>query len=351
MMQVDLIKQDIKNLTIDQLAEWLQTINVRSYRAAQIFKWIYVRSENHFENMTDLGKDIRGILSDKFKIGSLRKIDVKISQDGSKKLLWELEGGNRIESVLIPERGRYTLCISSQVGCSQGCRFCLTAKMGLIRNLTSGEIISQVRDTLSCLEPGQKISNIVLMGMGEPLANYRNVVNALSIIINRDYGLGISAKKVTVSTAGLLPKLINFSRDTAVNIAISLNASTNQTRSMLMPINRKYPVEALIETCRSIHLPKDRKITIEYILISGINDSLADAVRLSKLLRPIQCKINLIPLNPHSFSDFKRPEEIQIQAFREVLTKAGYTVMVRYSKGLDISAACGQLAVNATISD
>ena len=350
-MMVNTFKEDIKNLTTDQLVAWLQSLGIQSYRAIQILKWIYQHQEDHFEKMTDLGQEIRQRISERFETGRLGIIEVKTSEDGAKKILFKLEDGNRIESVLIPEKSYHTLCISSQVGCSQGCRFCLTARGGCIRNLTCGEIIAQVRDILTTLDSSQKISNIVLMGMGEPLANYQNVVNALSVITNRDYGLGFSERRVTVSTAGLVPKLIDLSRDTNVNIAVSLNATTNQTRNMLMPINRKYPIEDLLDTCSRIQLPKGRKITMEYIVIKGINDTLEDAKRLAKLLRPIRCKINLIPFNPYKDCDLKRPDEARIQAFREFLTKEHYTVMVRYSKGQDISAACGQLATHRCIPD
>jgi 23S rRNA (adenine2503-C2)-methyltransferase len=229
------------------------------------------------------------------------------------------------------------------VGCAQDCRFCLTAKGRLIRNLTQGEILAQVRDVRYDLpEPG-RLSNLVFMGMGEPLANFSNLMSALEIITDADAGLGFSTRHVTVSTAGLVPKMLEFGRRSKVNIAVSLNAVDSATRSRLMPINRKYPLEELLEACRNYPLAAGRRITFEYILIQGVNDSPQDALKLARLLRGIRCKINLIPFNPHAGSEFQRPAEQVLLAFREVLIQKHYTVIIRQSKGGDISAACGQL--------
>jgi 23S rRNA (adenine2503-C2)-methyltransferase len=222
----------------------------------------------------------------------------------------------------------------------------MTAKGGFTRNLSAGEIVSQVRDVLQQVsaQGGMPLTNIVFMGMGEPLANYDNVVQALEVITNGDYGLKISTRRVTVSTAGLVPEMADLGRDTRVNLAVSLNATDDDTRTRLMPINRKYPIADLIAACQAYPLPPRRKITIEYILMKGINDSMTDAERLAKLLRPIKAKINLIPFNEHPGSDFKRPDPSRISQFQELLADHHYTVIVRHSKGQDIGAACGQLS-------
>ncbi len=339
-------KTDIKELTNDQLVLWLESKGLEPYRAAQILKWIYLRQTDTFDIMTDVGKEIRKFLSRHFSIARLEKAQIETSQDGSKKYLFKLNDGKYVESVLIPEKDHYTLCISTQIGCAQGCRFCLTARGGLVRNLTRGEIIAQVRDVSKCLDGPKRLTNIVLMGMGEPLANYSNVVSAINTITDSNYGLGFSSRRLTLSTAGLVPKLSNLGRDTSVNLAISLNATDNKTRNMLMPINRKYPLEKLLDACAGYPLLPRRRITFEYILIKGINDSITDAKRLVKLLRPIRAKINLIPFNEYEGSEFNRPEESAILNFKEILNKNNYTAIIRYSKGQDISAACGQLRAN-----
>ena len=338
------LKPDIKNLTKEQLIQWLQDHKIDSYRASQILKWIYLGQADNFENMTDLNKQMRSLLSDHFTINRLERLDTQTSQDGTKKYLFKLDDGCLIESVLIPERDHYTLCISSQVGCAQDCRFCLTAKQGFARNLTPGEIIAQVRDVGKEVEGSKPMSNIVLMGMGEPLANYRNVIHAIHIITDNDEGLRCSNRKVTLSTAGLIPKLSDLGKDTKINLAVSLNATDNETRNRLMPINRKYPIEDLIAACKDYPLPPTRRITFEYILIKDVNDSEKDAERLSRLLRPLKAKINLIPFNEFEGSGYSRSDDRTVDRFQEILLKHHYTVVIRQSKGRDISAACGQLS-------
>jgi len=336
-------KTNILELTRDQLVFWLTDLKIASYRADQILKWIYLRQSDTFEGMTDLSKQIRELLSHHFTIHRLDNIRIETSKDGTQKYLFRLKDDKHIESVLIPERDHYTLCISSQVGCAQDCRFCLTAAGGFERNLTAAEIIAQVRDVKNHRDDAERLSNIVFMGMGEPLANYKNLVSAIKVITDSDVGLGFSNRKVTVSTAGLIPKLSTLGYDTKVNLAISLNATDNETRNKLMPVNRKYPLELLLEACRNYPLAPGRRITFEYILIKGINDSQADAHRLAKLLRPIKAKINLIPFNTHEGCEYERPEEAVIDRFQEILIDRNHTVIIRHSKGRDISAACGQL--------
>ena len=333
---------DIKNLSKEQLGAWLAANGIKPYRAGQIFKWVFSHQIDQFNSMTDLGQELREKLAAHFVISRLKTEKIETSRDGSQKYLFRLADGNHIETVLIPEKNHVTLCISCQVGCAMGCQFCLTAAGGFVRNLTSSEIVSQVRDIKKHIGT-QPLSNIVLMGMGEPLANYDNVIQAIRVLTDRDFGLEFSTRRVTLSTAGLIPEVLQLGKDVSINLAISLNATDNETRSRLMPINRKYPLEALLEACRQYPLPPRKRITFEYILIQGINDSPEDALRLSKLLRPIKAKINLIPFNEHSSSLFQRPDEKTILAFQDLLVQHNYTAIIRNSKGRDISAACGQL--------
>ncbi len=334
---------DLLEMTHEQLVGWLADRDIAAYRADQILKWIYLRQTDDFGVMSDLAKGIRTLLAQHFIIGRLGVERIETSRDGSRKYLFKLRDGRYIESVLIPERDHDTLCVSSQAGCAQGCRFCMTAAGGLERNLTRGEIIAQVRDIQRRLDDPGRLRNIVFMGMGEPLANYKNLISALKVITDNDRGLRFAGRRVTVSTAGLVPRMADLGRDSRVNLAVSLNATDNETRSRLMPINRKYPLEELLGACRHFPLPAGRRITFEYILIKDVNDSIDDARRLARLLQPIRCKINLIPFNIHESSDFQRPAEAVIQAFYDVLFAKNYTVIIRRSKGEDISAACGQL--------
>ena len=327
------------------IVRWLESRQIKSYRADQILKWIYLRQTDRFEQMTDIAKEIRLLLDDHFMIIRLQSENIETSKDGSRKYLFKLKDGKYIESVLIPERDHYTLCISTQVGCAQNCRFCLTASGGLQRNLTKAEIVSQVRDVKNDLQDSMPLSNLVFMGMGEPLANYKNLVAAIEVITDSSLGLGFAGRRITVSTAGLLPRMADLGRDTRVNLAVSLNATDNATRSSLMPINRKFPIEKLLEACRHFPLRGGRRITFEYVLLKGINDSVEDARRLAGLLRPIKAKINLIPFNSHPGCRYDRPDEDSILRFQKILIDKNYTVMIRQSKGQDISAACGQLAV------
>jgi len=343
-------KINILELSKERFASWLEGRQIESYRAAQVFKWIYLRQADRFDLMTDIAKDIRPLLEDHFTIDRLQTENVETSIDGSRKYLFKLEDGERIESVLIPERDHYTLCISSQVGCAQDCRFCLTAGGGFQRNLSKAEIVSQVRDIKNELQDSMPLSNLVFMGMGEPLANYKNLVAAIHAITDSSFGLGFASRRVTVSTAGIVSRLADLGRDTRVNLAISLNATDNQTRNRIMPINRKFPIEKLLKACQQFPLPGGRRITFEYVLLKDVNDSVEDAYRLAELLRPIKSKINLIPFNSHEGCQYQRPDEDTILRFQKILIDKNYTVMIRQSKGQDISAACGQLAVKTADS-
>ncbi len=334
---------DIKMFSRQELIDWLTRQSKRTFRADQILKWLYLRQAESFEQMTDLSKDLRAMLARHFFISRMAEDRMLSSQDGTRKYLFRLQDGNSVESVLIPEKGHYTLCVSSQVGCAQRCRFCLTGKGGLVRNLTATEITGQIWEIRKALPDPDKLTNLVFMGMGEPLANYRNLISALEILTNSDWGMKIAHRRITISTAGIVPRITALGRDTKVNLAISLNAATDADRTALMPINRKYPIADLIGACRNYPLPKGRKITFEYILFKGINDTPDHARQLTKTLAGLKAKINLIPFNPYPGSEFQRPDQKRIEAFQKVLTDKHFTAIVRYSKGLDIMAACGQL--------
>ncbi|MCF6245978.1 MAG: 23S rRNA (adenine(2503)-C(2))-methyltransferase RlmN [Desulfobacula sp.] len=338
---------NILNFTRDDLADWFENNDMRSFRAGQIFKWLYIRQVDSFEQMTDLSKDLRAKLKENFEIPRLLLEKKQVSADTTEKFLFQLGDGQHIESVLIPEKDHFTLCVSSQVGCAQDCKFCLTAKGGFSRNLEVWEIIAQIRDARHyVMEKGfnpLRLSNLVFMGMGEPLANYKNLIGSLKIIRDSDYGLKFSAKRVTVSTSGIVPRITQLGIDTDVNLAVSLNATTDEMRTRLMPINKKYTLDQLLEACRTFTIKPRNKITFEYILLKGINDSKQDAIRLANLLKPIKAKVNLIPFNEHDQSSFKRPSKKEVSDFLQILLDRNLTAITRKSKGDDILAACGQL--------
>ena len=336
-------KIDLRNLTFEELKDWTSNLGLESYRAEQVFRWIFQPDFQSFDQMTNLSKKWRDLFQQQAYLSRLIVKKMEKSADGTRKFLFQLEDGEGIESVLIPERGHYTLCISSQVGCAQRCRFCFTGKMGLKRNLKASEIINQVltvQGTLTASDP--LLTNIVLMGMGEPLDNFENAVRALKSLLSPS-GMRFSHRHVTLSTAGLIPKIKALGQLLPVNMAVSLNAADDATRNQLMPINRKYPLEPLIQACREFPLPRGKRITFEYILIKGVNDSPKEAKTLAKLLKGVKAKINLIPFNPHPGIGFEPPEEKSLLKFQDILIRSQYTVMVRRSKGADISAACGQL--------
>jgi 23S rRNA (adenine2503-C2)-methyltransferase len=339
--------KNILDYTRENLSLWFENKGMRPFRADQIFKWLYIRQADSFDEMTDLSKERRKELASFFYIPRLEIEDKMVSVDATEKFLFKLDDGLYIESVLIPVKDHYTLCVSSQVGCAQACRFCLTARNGLTRNLKVSEIVSQIRDIRWYLMSKDidplKLSNIVFMGMGEPFANYQNVVDAIKIIADSDSGFKISPRHITVSTSGLIPEMDRFGLDTTVNLALSLNATTDEVRTRLMPINRKYPLKQLLEACRRFTMKPRNKITFEYILIKDLNDSKEDALRLISLLSPIRAKINLIPFNEYENSEFKRPDDKVINTFLQILLDKKFTAIIRKSKGKDILAACGQL--------
>jgi 23S rRNA (adenine2503-C2)-methyltransferase len=341
-------KIDLRNLTFKELQDWITGLGLEPYRAEQISRWIFLPEVQSFDQMTNLSKKWRRLFQEQAYLSRLIILKIENSSDGTRKYLFELEDGERIESVLIPERGHYTLCISSQVGCAQKCRFCYTGKMGLKRNLKASEILNQVRSVQGTLtETDPLLTNIVLMGMGEPLHNFENTVRALRTLLS-PFGMQFSHRHVTLSTAGLIPEMKALGNVLPVNLALSLNAPDDETRNRLMPINRKYPLKPLLRACKELPLLHKKRITIEYILIKGVNDSPRAAKALAKLLKEVKAKINLIPYNAHPGSGFKPPDEAGLLKFQDILIQSQYTVMIRRSKGADISAACGQLHANWT---
>ena len=336
-------KIDLKNLSPAELNEFLRVFGKERYRSIQILRWLYQKGVHSFDEMTNLSKRFRHELAQVSFISTLHLLRIEQSKDGTKKFLFQLEDGNRIESVLIPDKKRLTLCLSSQVGCAFGCLFCLTGKMGWKRDLSVSEIVNQILGARETLEGKSTITNIVLMGMGEPLANYGNTLKAIALMIHPD-AFKFSSRRVTLSTVGLLPGLEQLAKDKiSFRLAISLNASDEVTRSQLMPVNRRYPLKKILEMCRNFPLKPRARITFEYVMIDGINDSLQDAKRLLRILRNIPSKINLIPLNEDPGIPFKRPSDEKVNRFQEILMEGGLTAIVRTSKGGEISAACGQL--------
>lgn len=338
-------KTNLLALRFQEVEEFVDHLGWKRYRAKQILSWIYERHAACFEEMTDLSKADRLLLDARAELRHLEIMTRLRSVDGTEKFLFRLEDGRKIESVLIPGEERLTLCISSQAGCTLDCTFCLTAQEGLKRNLKADEIINQVLTIQGVLPEDKRVTNIVLMGMGEPLANLPQVTEAIIKMIS-PIGLGLSPRRITISTAGLVPQIIALWKGPVpVNLSISLNATTNALRDRMMPkVNRLYPLEKLMSACRSFPLPTRRRITFEYVLFSGINDSLEDAGRLVQLTKGIRCKINLIPYNAYPGSPYRRTPEEQMLQFQNLLLKAGLTTTIRKSRGRDILAACGQLS-------
>ncbi len=342
---------DLKNLDQEDLIHYVESLGQPAFRGKQIMAWIYRPGINEFSQMTDLAKTFREVLRENACLSKFEDPIVERSEDGSVKFAFQLEDGNVIESVLIPEEDRNTLCVSSQVGCAMNCSFCLTGTMGFIRNLIPSEIVNQVcgvRDFL-LQEPPEKligpaeVTNIVFMGMGEPLNNFENLLTAISILTEQK-GLDFAARRITVSTCGIVPKIRPLGERTSVNLAISLHAVDDKTRDKLMPINSRYSLDSLFDACRDFPMPKRRRIMFEYILLDNINDSDEDAYILARKLRNIPCKINLLPYNESPKLSYKSPSIKRILAFQNILRREKYSVFIRSSRGSDISAACGQLA-------
>jgi 23S rRNA (adenine2503-C2)-methyltransferase len=335
-------KTDLRGLDLAETEAWVIGQGLDAYRGRQIRQWLFKKLVTSFDEMTNIPKSLRSALKEKANIENLTLLQSQSSEDGTEKYLFQLVDGLLIESVLIPERDHYTLCISSQVGCAMFCRFCLTGAQGLKRNMSAAEIVDQVIHVRRLMDDPDRLTNIVLMGMGEPLANYDAVLRAMGNLVAED-GMNVSHRRVTLSTCGLAPQIERLGRDITVNLAVSLNAADDKTRDLLMPVNRKYSLKELLAACKAFPLPNRRMITFEYVLIDGINDREEDAERLAQCLAGLRAKVNLIPLNPCSAPDMSPPPMERILRFQEILIKHRFTAIIRKSKGQDICAACGQL--------
>jgi 23S rRNA (adenine2503-C2)-methyltransferase len=341
-------KTNLLDLNRQELEAYFVARGEKRFRAAQLMKWIHGRGVADFDAMTDLGKGLRGGLREDAEIRLPEVVADPLSDDGSRKWLLRLADGNCIETVFIPEGGRGTLCVSSQVGCMLNCSFCSTAQQGFNRNLSSGEILAQVWQASQALgrrpDGERRISNVVMMGMGEPLLNYENVVRAMRVMLD-DFGYGLSKRRVTLSTAGVVPAIRRLRTDCDVSLAVSLHAPDDQLRDQLVPLNRKYPIAELLDACRDyVGQDSRRRVTFEYVLLDGVNDSEAHARRLLRLLEGMPAKVNLIPFNPFPETRYRCSAPETIARFFARLNRAGIVTITRKTRGDDIDAACGQLA-------
>jgi 23S rRNA (adenine2503-C2)-methyltransferase len=344
-------KINLLGLSASRLSEFFEEIGEKKFRATQIIKWIHQEGECDFQKMTNLSKDLRNKLHEIAEIKLPEVVSCQESVDGTCKWLIRVDGGSCIEMVYIPERERGTLCVSSQIGCALDCSFCATGKQGFNRDLTSAEIIGQLwiaADSFDQFSPKAKrrVSNVVMMGMGEPLMNFDNVVDAMSIMLE-DNAYGLSKRRVTLSTSGVVPELDKLGDVSDVSLAISLHAPNDELRNELVPINRKYPLATFIQSAKNYieKMPDNRrKVTVEYTLMDQVNDRSIHARELAVLLKDLPCKINLIPFNPFAGSGYKTVTNTALNRFRDILMAEGYTVTVRTTRGDDIAAACGQLA-------
>lgn len=352
-------KQNLLGLDLDALTAELQAAGHKPFRAKQLLRWVHQRGEADFEHMTDLAKDFRAQLQSRYTVETLRPIVDKTSTDGTRKWLFDVGDNNAIESVFIPEDDRGTLCISSQAGCTVACPFCSTGYQGFNRNLTTAEIIAQLwyaraellknqaaarTDGQAPVESLRVISNVVMMGMGEPLLNYRELLPALKLMVE-DNAYGLSRRRVTVSTSGVVPMMDRLAEDCPVALAVSLHAPNDELRDRLVPLNKKYPLRELIAACNRYlaHAPRDF-VTFEYIMLDGVNDTDQHADELIDIAKEVRCKLNLIPFNPFPQSGLKRSSNNRVRAFAERLQSAGVITTTRKTRGDDIDAACGQLA-------
>ena len=335
---------NLRDLSYEEMESSIRALGERPYRALQLYRWVFKRGVEDIDEMTDLNKGLRERLKERFYIGATVVLDATGDSRGTQKLLIGLGDGAAIESVLIREDKRTTLCVSTQAGCALGCSFCFTGAGGFLRNLRLSEMCGQVISAKGLLEENERITNIVLMGMGEPLCNLDEVLKFIRVLTDPE-GFGFSSRRVTLSTAGLVPEMERLGKSSDIKLAVSLNATTDSVRKRLMPVNRRYPIKELIKALRRYPLKKGRRITIEYVLLKDVNDSEEDARRLVKLLKGIPCKINLIPFNPYPGANFKRPPDEVVLRFQKILVDSHYTAVVRKSGGLEINAACGQLGV------
>jgi 23S rRNA (adenine2503-C2)-methyltransferase len=341
-------RHDLAEMDLAELEQALETMGHPRFHARQLYQWVHKRGVTDFSEMTDLGRDLRLSLAGAFRIVTPELVRKETSSDGTTKFLLRLEDGQLIESVYIPDTPSHTFCLSTQVGCAMKCGFCLTGKMGIIRNLTAGEIVGQVRVLTRGLGMLQSRFNIVLMGMGEPLHNYDAVMKALRIL-NDEHGLAVNPRRVTLSTVGVLPALERLATEPLMpNLAISLHATTEDQRDALVPINRKYGLKDLLDACRRFPVKRRARITFEYVMLKDVNDTDEDARRLVRLLNGIKAKVNLLPLNEAAGIPYERPSDARIDRFAKIVADRGVTVSVRKSRGRDIRAACGQLITEST---
>ena len=342
-------RSDLRSLRRDEVDALVARLGEKPYRARQIFRWLHQKGAASLDEMTDLPAALRARLGAESRLEALCRAQERRSTDGTIKWTWRTADGKLVESVYMPEPGRKTLCLSTQAGCAVACTFCMTGTMGLSRNLTSGEILDQVASANRRLvELGEgsgprPLTNLVFMGMGEPLHNYDNVKAAIDVLLSED-GPNFSNRHVTVSTAGVVPQMRRFGEETDVKLAVSLNATTDEVRSAIMPLNRRWPIAELLAACRDFPMKKGRRITFEYVLLGGVNDSDEDATRLSRLVKGIPAKVNLIPYNENPGLGFRAPEPGRVESFRDRLVGANVTAVIRRNRGRDIAAACGQLA-------
>jgi len=337
-------KVNLKSLSLDELTDFVINLKEKKFKARQLFKWIYNKGISDFEEMTDISKTLRSKLNEIAFIGEIKKVkSIKSEDQSTEKFLFELEDKEKIESVLIREKDRITICISTQVGCPLNCTFCATGKMGFKRNLNAGEIVDQIIQIKKYLKRDEKITHIVIMGMGEPLLNYENTLKVIKII-HSELGLGFAARKITLSTSGIIPRIYQLAEEgLKIKLAISLNAPNDKIRNILMPMNKKYPIKELLKSAKFYAQKTDQRMTFEYVLIKDINDSKKDALELAKSVQGIPCKINLIAYNKVSGLPFEKPDEKKVIEFRDILYPRCPAVTIRKSKGEDIQAACGQL--------
>lgn len=343
------MQKNLIGLSKPELEMQTSTIGVESFRNKQLWQWIYHKGIKEFNDITNFSKDLQNKFTESFSITRPTIVKDYISFDGTRKWLLKFSDGEEAETVYIPDETRGTLCISSQIGCTLTCKFCHTGTQRLVRNLTAGEIVSQLLVALDLMEEwpagreDRMISNIVMMGMGEPLFNYENVAEALKIMMDHE-GLSISKRRITLSTSGVVPLIEKCGQELGVNLAVSLHAVTDELRNEIMPINKKYPLKTLLEACRNYPASSNsRRITFEYVMLKNVNDSIKDAKALVKLIRGIPAKINLIPFNPWPGSNYECSDWQQIEAFAAVVQSAGYASPIRTPRGRDILAACGQL--------
>jgi 23S rRNA (adenine2503-C2)-methyltransferase len=334
---------DLVGLSCEELEALAESLGQSRYRGRQLFTWVQAKRARELGVMHTLPKAMRAALEERARIGRAEVVREQQSSDGTRKFLLGLRDGEEIEAVLIPDEDRLTVCISSQAGCPLGCRFCLTGLMGMRRNLAAGEIVGEILLLQDRLRPGERISNIVLMGMGEPLLNLAEVSRALAILTD-ERGAAISPRRITLSTAGHVPGIRKLAEsDLGVNLAVSFSATTDAVRDQIMPINRRWPIAELLAACRDYPLPGRRRLSFEYVMLDGVNDTLEDARRLVRLLHGLRCKVNLIPFNPSPDLPDRPSPRARVEAFQRVLHDAGLTATIRESRGWDISAACGML--------